>query len=662
MHQRRFAFACLAVVAASPAYAQGTLPPGIAPGFERFEITDVTFTLRDDTFNVLTVDPVDSATAYIGTNQGRVYKTTDGGRVWTESIVISERSLLWATPGGSLFLGGIRSPGPEPRAYDLIGNRLTQGPLGLTQGPIDFPYVPGQLPRYALTEGASNPLADESEMASGGGGLIVYGLSQRAPRLSILVSSKGRSVPALNRIKFLFDRAVGGSAINNITVDPTDRRLLFAATANGLYKSYDAGQSWSRSFAGATTAERVTFRVAIRPGEPSLLILGTASGMYSSTDKGDSWAKNATVGGVVNDVAFDLQDPNYIYLATNGGVLRSTDGGQSFILVYFSTFPTEGDVRSIKIDPFDPETIYIGTMRGAYITRKARTASFDDWQPLEGVQSILAVPTIAVCSKHRGHIYLQTRVEMPAINYGANPPESAIIESWDAGLTWRQLFTGRSDGKAEFVAVDPKDPDQIWIAWSTALHRLLRTTARAPTSGDLVLPEGPSMSDLVLATLRHHDIELNEYKQMPTRGFFGALVPRTLTVTGGILQWSAGGVRDDQQFADNRYLQIADAREWYVMAWASWNLPELAYRPEQVPMVRMRVQHVNDELRTRLMQTIRRNYGELQRLRALVATGSLDIKTKVVYHLRIEQLEALVDLTSGGYLTRWHKKRQRRSR
>ena len=99
------------------------------------------------------------------------------------------------------------------------------------------------------------------------------------------------------------------------------------------------------------------------------------------------------------------------------------------------------------------------------------------------------------------------------------------------------------------------------------MHRLLRTTAKVTQGSEVELPEGPPLSELVLATLRHHGVELNEYKKKPERGFFGALLPRVMTVTGSIRQWSHGGIQDDAAFAPGRYLQIADAREWEVMAW-----------------------------------------------------------------------------------------------
>ncbi|HEY5922605.1 MAG TPA: hypothetical protein VIV11_13080 [Kofleriaceae bacterium] len=648
MRQQQLTLALLALCAA------GAVARAQAPGYERFEISDLTLTLRDDTFSTLATDPDDSRIVYVGTHQGRVYRTSDGGRVWTESTVIAEQNPLWATPGSTIFFGAIRSSEGRPSDIDLIGSRSS---------PIDFAHLPGQLSRFAAPTTTFSPLARESAIsASVGSASLGVGLSERSPRLSLLTAARGRPVPTLSRVRFLVDRTLRGSVIFNITVDPNDRRLLFAATSNGLYKSYDGGESWTRSFAGMTSAERTAFRIAIRRGDPALAILGTASGAYVSTDKGDNWSKIATAGGMISDVAFDPNEPRNIYLATNGGVLRSTDGGQTFATIYYSTFPAEADVRRIVLDPFDAETAYVGTMRGVFVTRKLSTARIDDWAPLAGVQSILAASRLAACSRHRGHLYALTTVELPAINYGADAPESAIIESWDGGKTWRQLFTGMSDGKAETFALDAADPDQLWIGWTTALHRLDRTAERDVATTTIAHDDRPSISELVLATLRHHGVELDVYADKTKRSFARSLVPRLFAVSGAIRQWSAGGILDDAQFASGRYLQIADARGWEVMAWASWDLPEGIYSASSVPMIRERVPHMNDEVRHRLMETVRRNYGELARLQSIVASTQLDIKTRVTYRLRIEQLEALIDLTSGGYLGRWYKRHRRQPR
>ena len=645
MGPRVLAFAIVSV--AITAHADGEIPAG----YEGFETLDLTVTLRDDGFSTLATDASDPRIAYLGSVNGRFYKTTDAGQTWTESTIIEDQLPLWQFAGSSIFYGGIRSATSLPGRIDLFG-KADHTAVGLGRVPATL----GKLPVPAF----GTPLEGESWASAGSnGGLLGIGLSSRAPRLSILTGSRGKPVPALNRGKFLNDRTLRGATIFNITPDPTDRQKLFAGTTNGLYKSYDGGESWSRSFAGLTAGERAALRVAVRAGTPALAILGTSNGAYTSTDGGDSWSKLTTVGGAINDIAFDAKDANFIYMATNGGVLRSSDGGKNYLPIYYSTFPAEVDVRSIKIDPFDPDTGYIGTMRGAFVTHKLRTAGINDWTALEGVQSILAVPMISACSKHKGHLYALTRLELWSINYGAAPPESAILESWDGGKTWRQLFTGQTDGDAQFFALDAKDPDQLWIGWSQEIHHLERTTATGGRREDVETPDGPSMSDVLRATLVYQGVELADFTKRIERAHSRSLLPRVFAITGMWQQFSMGGVQDDRQFAASRYLQVGGAEEWIVMAWASWSLPDLVYQSDAIAMLRLRVNTLNDALRHRLTDTIHRNYGELQRVRARLAQGNVELKTKLVYLVRAEQLEAVVDLASGGYLTRWQKKHRR---
>src|SRR4029079_2653147 len=172
-------------------------------------------------------------------------------------------------------------------------------------------------------------------------------------------------------------------------------------------------------------------------------------------------------------------------------------------------------------------------------------------------------------------------------------------------------------------------------------------------------PYGPSMSDVVLATLRYQNLELADYTKRIQRAHSRNLLPRAFGITGMWQQFSIGGLQDDRQFAASRYLQVGAADEWIVMAWASWSLPDLVYQTDAVALLRLRVNILTDELRHRLTDTIHRNYGELQRVQARLAQGGIDLKTKLVYLARAEQLEAVVDLASGGYLTRWQKKHRR---
>jgi len=646
------AWACAAVVALLAGRARAD-DPTIPPEAERFEVTDVTTTMRADNFSALAIDPADGKTAYVGTDQGRIYKTTDGGRTWNESTVLPERKLLWQAPGATTYFGGLRSASGFGTG-DVDFNRI------LPRMSFSTAHLPSEVTRITFPSAPSDPFATASGSASGGGGgLLGVGLSARSPRLSLLSASRGRPVPTLNRFRFLAERGQRATRIITIAVDPEDRRSVFAATADGLYHSRDGGESWSRSFAGLTPSERLALIIAIRPGD-QFMILGTGNGAYSSTDQGDNWAKITTVGGFVNQVAFDTKDGKYVYLATSGGVLRSVDRGASFQPIYYSTLPAENDVRWMTLDPFDPETAYLGTNRGAFVSHDLH-AAFVSWHALEGMQSVLQVLRIGACSTHKNHLYAMTRIDLATINYGAPGPESAIIESWDGGRSWRPLFTGQSDGAAEAMAIAPDDPDQLWIAWSTAVHRLARIDPTAETRV-VHIRRGepmPAMGDVIRAALRYQGLELDEYIERIHRPKFWNILPSTIQVQAVAWQWTLGGQQDDKQFADGRYLWGRDQREWSVFVWASWNLPDLVYAPTEVAMIRQRELHLDDEVRHRITDTVERSYIEAERIRAELATSKLDTKTEVLYRLRIEQLEAVVDLASGGYLTRWHEKQRK---
>jgi photosystem II stability/assembly factor-like uncharacterized protein len=689
MRLGRLVLACIALASGvRVVHAQGAddTPGAIPAGFERVDLSDLTFTLRDDNFTWITVDPNDAKTAYVGTMQGRIYKTTDGGQTWMESTVLTEPGLLWTTSGSSIFFGSIRSsPGQFGVIWDLVGGPQSQlnGSSGSRPNPLYSASVPkgavinplvAQDPRYSAYASrysiaeAQGPdesflLDSESQLAaSGGASFLGVGLSARSPRLSLLTGSRGRPVPVLNRVRLLAERTLRGTEIVNISIDPDDPKMLFAATVNGLYTSRDGGMSWARSFAGMTAKERVMLRIAFRPGSPKLAILGTSSGAYQSADEGTTWAKITTVGDTaIHDVTFDLKDPQYVYMAILGGVLRSTDGGRNYVPIFYSTFPAENDVQTIRLDPFDSETAYIGTNRGAFVTHELH-AKLPQWTALEGLQNVLQVPRLEPCPRHRGHWYAVTRIELTTINYGADGPESAIWETWDGGHTWRPIFSGETDGAARSIALDADNPDELWIGWTTALHKLTRVSAAHAdairTLAD-VEPAGPPMEELIFATLRYQGLELEDYTERIQKARTMHLWPRGFTIIGRYNYWSEGGKQDDNQFALNRYLEAGNAVAWDIMAYASWDLPDLAYTPDAVPLLRQRINVLNDELRRRLVETIRRAYGELQRMNAVLQTVPLDLKTRVVYRLRIEQLEAVIDLTSGGYLKRWHEHHRR---
>jgi photosystem II stability/assembly factor-like uncharacterized protein len=162
----------------------------------------------------------------------------------------------------------------------------------------------------------------------------------------------------------IFDREPTGS-IGALAVAPSDPKVIYVASGEGLhrpdlsvgdgiYKSIDAGATWTHL--GLRDGQQIS-QMAIDPRDPSRLFVAVAGhpygpnperGIYRSTDGGQTFErvlyKDENIGA--GDVKIDPSDPNVVYATLwearegpwengefsgpNGGVFKSTDGGQTW--------------------------------------------------------------------------------------------------------------------------------------------------------------------------------------------------------------------------------------------------------------------------------------------------------------------------------------------
>jgi hypothetical protein len=194
----------------------------------------------------------------------------------------------------------------------------------------------------------------------------------------------------------------GIQSVSSITVDPNDPtgKTIWVGTGEanssgdsaagvGIYKSTDAGDTWTGPLGGTVFANRAVGTIAVQPGDSNVLFAGTTRavlgvssvtggavslipgapqwGLYKSTDGGATWTfvfngsadKTQCLGDAteanngtpcsprgVRRVAFDPSNPNTVYAGAYArGIWRSTDGGTTWTQIKSSLAANQTTTR-----------------------------------------------------------------------------------------------------------------------------------------------------------------------------------------------------------------------------------------------------------------------------------------------------------------------------
>ena len=137
----------------------------------------------------------------------------------------------------------------------------------------------------------------------------------------------------------------------DLVVDPTDPETVYAAFAAVSGRASTAVRRGPRSNAGLTI--QVVQALAIDPTSPSTLYAGTQDGIFKSTDAGATWTSTSSgLKGFFKELAIGPAG-NALYVGTHGsGLFRSLDGAASWGAA--GTGQIDNFVSEIAVDPNAP--------------------------------------------------------------------------------------------------------------------------------------------------------------------------------------------------------------------------------------------------------------------------------------------------------------------
>ena len=270
-------------------------------------------------------------------------------------------------------------------------------------------------------------------------------------------------------------------------------RYYMGAGGGGVWETNDYGNDW-RNISDKYFKNNNIGAIAVAPSDPDVIYAGTGTpefrntfltgdGMYKSTDAGKTWSHiGLDRTGIISWIIVDPNDANVVYAAALGhgwasnperGVFKSTDGGQTWKKVLYVDDKT-GAV-TLGMAPSNPQVLY-ATMWQVYRRHWMLSSggpgsglykSTDGGEKWTNISHNAGLPpgiwgkvTVAVAPSDPNVVYtlmqVKYRGEIGGLFRSADGGNSWTLMNNSPSITQRAMYYMR-------LWVDPKDPNTVYI-------------------------------------------------------------------------------------------------------------------------------------------------------------------------------------------------------
>jgi photosystem II stability/assembly factor-like uncharacterized protein len=409
----------------------------------------------------------DSTTFYFGSVNGGIWKTIDAGVVWTP--------IFDGQPVGSI--GALAVAPSDPKTiYAGTGESDIREDLSSGNGV------------YKSTDGGTTwnhiGLEDTRQISR----IVIDPQNPNVVYVGALGHAYGLNVISSNQQRGVYKSVDGGAhwarvldlgseiGVSDLAMSSTAPQVLFAGAwhvrrppwssyaptdgpGGGLYRSQDAGKTWSRLDGnGLPEGDWGRVGVDVAPDGKRVYALievktteAKKSGLYRSDDGGNTWAlanadpRLTSRAWYFNRVTIDPNHPDVIYMP-NVALYRSEDGGKTISVLRGA--PGGDDYHQLWVDPKNSASMVLGTDQGTTVSLN-RGQTWSSWYNQPTAQ----------------FYHVTTDNQFPYVVYGTQQDSgsAAVLSRTDHDqITPRDWFLpGASE--SGYIVVDPNDSNIIYL-------------------------------------------------------------------------------------------------------------------------------------------------------------------------------------------------------
>jgi photosystem II stability/assembly factor-like uncharacterized protein len=259
------------------------------------------------------------------------------------------------------------------------------------------------------------------------------------------------------------EQGLTSRAPRSIAFDPQDSKLVYAGsfTGGGFYRSHDHGRHWERRLFGSSKI--YVAGVAVDPVDHSIYVstFRSGDGIWKSADFGETFSRIDRAPGALPDdflslsgrgITVDRQQHQTVFFAGNSGIWRSTDAGASWLNV------DQDPSLSVTVDPVEPNIVYAGTFTGVLKSVDGGVSFVSQSNGLpDGFQT---ARTGAVQVDPLRHNVLYVAFE------GAG-----VFKSLNGGNSWAAINSGLDDLNVFGIALDSDSPEILYVSTNSSVYK-----------------------------------------------------------------------------------------------------------------------------------------------------------------------------------------------